>query len=38
VTRDIDGETRPMGAASDAGADEVQFAAMVYLPLVMREY
>lgn len=35
VTRDVDGERRPMGAAADVGADEVP---CIYLPLVLRNY
>jgi hypothetical protein len=33
VTRDIDGDPRPLGVAPDVGADEARF---VYLPLVLR--
>ncbi len=35
VTRDLDGEPRPVGSAPDLGADE--FAWPVYLPLTLRE-
>lgn len=35
VTRDIDGDLRPMGAAADVGADEVP---LIYLPLVLRNF
>jgi hypothetical protein len=36
VTRDIDGQTRPMGLAWDLGADEFFERFMRYLPLVLR--
>jgi hypothetical protein len=35
VTRDIDGQPRPMGAAPDVGADERAY--FIYLPLVLRD-
>ncbi len=34
ITRDFEGDTRPIGTAPDLGADE--FALKVYLPLVVR--
>jgi hypothetical protein len=36
ITRDVDGDPRPVGAAPDVGADEV--ALHVFLPLVMKSY
>ena len=36
VTNDIDGDPRPIGTASDVGADEAWLR--VYLPLVIRQY
>jgi hypothetical protein len=35
VTRDIDGQPRPLWAASDAGADE--HAVAIYLPVILRQ-
>jgi len=37
VTRDIDGDLRPIGPAPDVGADEY-VRARVYLPLVLRNF
>lgn len=34
---DMDGESRPVGSASDIGADEVGTQPSVYLPLVVRQ-
>ncbi|MFN2243358.1 MAG: hypothetical protein ACK2U2_13795, partial [Anaerolineae bacterium] len=36
VTSDIDGHHRPVGALSDAGADEV-LQPQAYLPVILRE-
>ncbi len=36
VTRDIDGDMRPVGAASDIGADEIE-PDRTYLPLIVRQ-
>jgi hypothetical protein len=36
VTRDVDGDPRPIGTASDVGADE--YKPRIYLPLVMRNW
>jgi hypothetical protein len=35
VTHDIDGHHRPVGALSDAGADEV-LQPQAYLPVILR--
>ncbi|MFN2110452.1 MAG: choice-of-anchor Q domain-containing protein, partial [Anaerolineae bacterium] len=37
VTRDIDGDPRPIGPAPDVGADEY-VRARIYLPLVLRNF
>ncbi len=34
---DMDGEERPLGGATDIGADEVETEVTVYLPLVLRQ-